>query len=154
MVLRARGRTAVALGAAAVTLVSMTAVGAVLAYDGGTGIYGCTRTDVDLARRLADDPALAALADRLDPGADPYWSCDPDDSSIAAGLELATGLARDAALRHGAGVLAEAGWTAVPGDPWTFRTRINGHRIHATLTYDDEFRSDPRTDLGVSLGRR
>ncbi|KAB2811444.1 hypothetical protein F9L07_06015 [Pimelobacter simplex] len=146
-------RTTLVLGAATATLASMTAVGAVLAYDGGAGLYGCTRADVDFARRLADDPALAALAGRLNPGADPDWSCDEDDSSVAADLDLVTGLERDAALRAGGTVLEEAGWVRSERRAWCFEKRIGGRRVSATLTYDSEFRPDPRTDLGITLRR-
>ncbi|AIY17479.1 hypothetical protein GUY44_05095 [Pimelobacter simplex] len=146
-------RTTLVLTAATATLASMTAVGAVLAYDGGAGLYGCTRGDVDFGRRLTDDPALAALAGRLDPGAEPDWSCDQDDSSVAASLELVTGLERDAALPAGGAVLEEAGWVRSERRAWCFEKRIGGRRVSATLTYDDEFRSDPRTDLGITLHR-
>lgn len=157
MVPKARGRrTAVALGAAAVTLVAMTALGAVLAYDGGAGIYGCARADVDFGRRLAQDPAVARLADHLDRTAEPARSCDDDDSSIAVDLELSTGLERTEALRTAADIVQQAGWARrdrTDDGRWCFEKQVAGRAVSAMLTYESEFRADPGSDLGLTLRR-
>lgn len=110
--------------------------------------FDCEQIDHRLGEQMTSDPAVDELIS-LDPEAPvPEAACDEDDRTVSADLELQTGLSRDQAVDVAEGALARNGWRHTRS---CFSKRINGRQVWATVNYRDEHRSDPASDLTLSM---
>lgn len=136
---------------AAAVAVAVVGFGAVTYQTGFFGFYGCTSSERDFGDRLAEEPALMMLSDRYSTHEAPQHGCDDDDRTVSVDAEFATGEREREALREGASILEDAGWTASSQRPWCFDKQIDGRDVMAELEYLSEFRTHEDTDLLISL---
>ena len=148
-----RRTTPLVLTGAALTLAMMFGVGAALTYDGGTGLYGCTRADRSVGDQLASDAAMRRLALRFTLRTEPKSACDDDDRSVSVDVELATVLPEEAALRQAATVMEAAGWAPSAKWPRCFDKRVGGRLVRAQLAYQVASEDVSEAGLSVSLLR-
>lgn len=81
-------------------------------------------------------------------GPEPQEGCDEDDRTVSADVERRTGLSRDQALRVGGDLLKRNGWRDLGG---CYAKEIAGRKVWADLTFRAELRSDPESDLLLSM---
>lgn len=126
---------------------SLVVAGASLAGSLVAGL-DCASTDWDLARDMTKDPAVDTLSEAYPEGPSPREGCDEDDRTVSADAEYRTGLPRAEALSVGVVALERNGWR----DRGTcFTKRIGERRVWADVSYNDDDRSDPDSDLLVSM---
>lgn len=111
--------------------------------------FSCPREDWHLAEAMTTDGAAEELMETFPEGPEPNDGCDEDDRTVSADVERRTGLSRDQALRVGGEVLKRNGWRDLDG---CYSKEIAGREVWADLTYRDEYRSDPESDLLLSIG--
>lgn len=122
------------------------------AYETGTfGSYGCTRSDRAYGHTLASDPAVARLLARYEHHEAPATGCDDDDITISADVEWRATLPRREALADAERVLQTSGWHRSRVHGRCYNKVVAGRPAMAMLTYNDEFRANPDSNVSLEL---